>query len=386
MKDKIPGLSIFRRQNRSSADMSKTDKSKYYTYNSYSGKTRIVLALLSIIPFILIIYLFFYGKVELMDTVSVFLFSALALFSILTGFSLLRKSAEQLVALSRETGNLEVDERTAPIEIQADQELSDIANNFNAILQKLKVANRDIKEQSVQLMTYANDLSQSYLRIKQEEEIRNRLSRYVGEELVERLMNSSDGMPIENERRTVTILFADIRSFTTLTERMEAEELISMLNQYFSIMVNIVFDHGGILDKFVGDLLMAVFGIIPSANESAVNAINAALAMQSAIKKLMQERAEENKEVFEVGIGINTGSTIVGNVGSANRMDYTVIGDSVNVASRFEKLARGGEIIIGEQTFQLVQNRFQLKKKGQLRLRNKTEPIKCYNVVSDKIP
>jgi len=366
--------------------MSKTDKSKYYTYNSYSGKTRIVLALLSIIPFILIIYLFFYGKVELMDTVSVFLFSALALFSILTGFSLLRKSAEQLVALSRETGNLEVDERTAPIEIQADQELSDIANNFNAILQKLKVANRDIKEQSVQLMTYANDLSQSYLRIKQEEEIRNRLSRYVGEELVERLMNSSDGMPIENERRTVTILFADIRSFTTLTERMEAEELISMLNQYFSIMVNIVFDHGGILDKFVGDLLMAVFGIIPSANESAVNAINAALAMQSAIKKLMQERAEENKEVFEVGIGINTGSTIVGNVGSANRMDYTVIGDSVNVASRFEKLARGGEIIIGEQTFQLVQNRFQLKKKGQLRLRNKTEPIKCYNVVSDKIP
>jgi len=354
----------------------------YRSYHSYTGKTRVVLALLGIIPFTLLLYLVFDKRVELMDSVYVVFFSALALFSILAGFSLLRRSADQLVNLTKATSSLENGGKSEPIQIKADQELNDIATNFNFMLARLNEANHDIKEQSVQLMTYASDLAESYSRIKREEDIRNRLSRYIGEELVERLMNSPDGLPIENERQTVTILFADIRSFTVLAEKMTAEDVISMLNQYFTIMVNIIFDNNGILDKFVGDQLMAVFGIIPPSDESAGNAIKAALDMQRSTKNLMEERRRQNKETFEVGIGINTGSTIVGNVGSANRMDYTVIGDCVNVASRLEKIAGGGEIIIGEQTFRLVRNLFKTEKKGALKLRNKAEPVRCYNVVA----
>ena len=111
------------------------------------------------------------------------------------------------------------------------------------------------------------------------------------------------------------------------------------------------------------------------------DAIKAATEMQYATEDLMKERAKQDKETFEIGIGINTGSTIVGNVGSENRMDYTVIGDTVNVAARLEQIAKGGEIIIGEQTYRQTQGRFHIQKKGKLRVKNKTEPVMCYEVL-----
>ncbi|MBW2006334.1 MAG: adenylate/guanylate cyclase domain-containing protein [Deltaproteobacteria bacterium] len=353
-------------------------KSNYQNSKSFFGKTRIVLVLLGIIPFLLVTYLFVYENMDLTDRV--ILFSALALFSILTGFSLMRRSADQLVNLSRETGMVEAGVKSEPVHISADQELNDIASHFNSVLKKLNEANRDVKDQSVQLMIYAKDISQSYIRTKEEEELRNRLSRYVGEHLVEKLISSKNGVFIENERREVTILFADIRSFTTITERMEAEEVVSMLNQFFGTMVDIIFRNNGILDKFVGDELMAVFGLIPSENSASHGAIKAAIEMQDAAEELMKVRAKQDKETFEIGIGINTGSAIVGNLGSENRMDYTAIGDSVNVAARLEQIAKGGEIIIGEQTYDQTQGRFHIQKKVKLRLKNKTEPVICYEV------
>ncbi|MBW1673291.1 MAG: adenylate/guanylate cyclase domain-containing protein [Deltaproteobacteria bacterium] len=354
-------------------------KSKYQNSKSFFGKTRLILVLLGIIPFLLVAYLFVYENMDLTDRI--ILFSALALFSILTGFSLMRRSADQLVNLSRETGMVETGERSEPVHISADQELNDIANHFNSVLTKLNEANRDVKDQSVQLMIYARDISQSYIRTKEEEGLRNRLSRYVGEHLVEKLISSKNGVFIENERREVTILFADIRSFTTITERMEAEEVVSMLNQFFGIMVDIIFRNNGILDKFVGDELMAVFGLIPSNNSAPYDTIKVAIEMQDATEELMKARAEQDKQTFEIGIGINTGSAIVGNVGSENRMDYTVIGDTVNVAARLEQIAKGGEIIIGEQTHDQAKGSFRIQKKGEISVKNKTEPVICHEVL-----
>jgi adenylate cyclase len=354
-------------------------KSRYQNSKSFFGKTRLIFGLLGIIPFLLVTYLFVYENIDLTDRV--ILFAALALFSILAGFSLLRNSADQLVNLSRETGMVETGERSEPVHISADQELNDITNHFNSVVSKLQNTQSDIKEQSIQLMIYARDISQSYIRTKEEEELRDRLSRYVGEHLVEKLISSKKGVLLENERRDVTILFADIRSFTTITERMAAEEVVSMLNQFFGTMVDIIFRNNGILDKFVGDELMAVFGLIPSENSAPHNAIQAAIEMQDATENLMKVRTEQDKETFEVGIGINTGSAIVGNVGSDNRMDYTVIGDTVNVAARLEQIAKGGEIIIGEQTNDQTQGRFQIQEKGKLSVKNKTEPVICYNVI-----
>jgi len=354
-------------------------KSNYQNSKSFFGKTRIVLVLLGIIPFLLVTYLFVYENIDLTDRV--ILFSALALFSILTGFSLMRGSADQLANLSREIGMVESGVKSEPVHISADQELNDIANHFNSAVSKLQHTQSDIKEQSIQLMIYARDISQSYIRTKEGEELRDRLRRYVGEHLVEKLISLKNGVFIENERREVTILFADIRSFTTITERMAAEDVVSMLNQFFGTMVDIIFRNNGILDKFVGDELMAVFGLIPSENSAPHDAIKAAIEMQDATEDLMKVRTEQDKETFEVGIGINTGSAIVGNVGSENRMDYTVIGDTVNVAARLEQIAKGGEIIIGGQTYDQTQGRFHIQEKGKLSVKNKTEPVICYNVI-----
>jgi adenylate cyclase len=354
-------------------------KSNYHNSSSFFAKTRIVLVFLGITPFLLVVSLFIYEKIQLTDMV--ILFSALALLSILTGFTLLRRSADHLVALSRETGIIEAGEKSEPIQIKADQELNDIADHFNSIHKRLQEVNREIREQSVQLMIYGRDISLSYKKMKEEEELRYRLSRYVGDNLLEKLINAKDGVFLENERKEVTILFADIRSFTTIAEIMEAEELVSMLNQFFGIMVDIIFRNNGILDKFIGDELMAVFGLIASENTSSHDAIQAAIEMQYATEDLMKARAKEAKETFEIGIGVNTGSTIVGNVGSENRMDYTVIGNSVNVAARLEQIAKGGEIFIGEQTYRQTQTHFPMLKKGKLSMKNKTEPVTCYKVL-----
>jgi len=128
------------------------------------------------------------------------------------------------------------------------------------------------------------------------------------------------------------------------------------------------------------DQLIAVFEHIGSDNSASCDAVKAAIEMQAATEDLMKARSKEGKETFKIGIGINTGSAIVGNVGSENRMDYTVIGDSVKIAARFEQMAKGGEILIGEQTYLQTQGRFHIQKKGKLRVKNKTEPVMCYEV------
>jgi len=325
-------------------------KSKYHNSKSFLFKTRIAFLLLGIFPFLIVIYLFCYGNLDVTDTIV--LFAALALFSILTGFVILRHSSDQLINLSKKIDIAKVGESNGPIKIKADQELIDIAENFNAILDKLNGVDREIKEQSIQLVKYASDLSKSYEKSKKEEKLRTKLSRYV-----------------------------DIRSFTRIAERMEVEDVVSMLNEFFGTMVDIIFKNNGILDKFLGDQLMAVFEPILSENTAPYDAVKSAIEMQEAIEALMKVRGKQKKETFEIGIGINTGNSIVGNVGAENRMDYTVIGDSVNVAARLQQLAKGGEIIIGEQTYRQVKDRFRIEKKGELPVKNKNKLILCYSVL-----
>lgn len=352
--------------------------SEYHSVKSFVGKTRVVLALLGIIPFLLVVYLFTYQKIELSDMIV--LFAALALFSILAGFYMMRSFADKLVRLARETSKLDVVEDGALQRIKSDQELQDISEHFNTVVKKLKDANKNVKDQSMQLLVYARDLALSHEKIKKEEELRSRLSRYVEKSLVEKLINSESSVLIDSERRDVTVLFADIRSFTALAEKLPAEDVVAMLNEFFEIMVDIVFRNKGVLDKYVGDQLMAVFGLIAAESSAPANAVAAAIEMQDALTQLMQQRARQNQAVFKIGIGINSGSAIVGNVGSRNRMDYTVIGDCVNVAARLEVMAKGGEIITGEETYRRVKDRFRFDRAGQARLKNKSEPVAFYQV------
>lgn len=349
------------------------------TYSTFYGKILIALGLMALLPYLIVVYLFLYEKID--PTTTVYLFSPLVLFSILAGFSLLRRSADAIHRLSRETGMLESGEKRDLIRIKADRELTDIANHFNALYQKLEEMNRKNQDQATQLMVYARDLSLSYQRTKQEEELRNRISRYVGNNLVEKLVNLKDGVFLETERRQVTVLFADIRSFTSIAERMGAEDVVLMLNQYFSVMVDMVFKNNGLLDKFVGDQLIAVFGLVDTDTNPPENAIKTAIEMQAATAEMMQKRKRKGLQTFEVGIGINTGNAIIGNIGSSNRMDYTVIGDCVNVAARLEQMAKGGEIIIGEQTYIDNTGFFHFESRGEVYVKNKLDPVVCYNVL-----
>jgi len=341
----------------------------------------IVLVLVGILPFLLVIYLFIHEKLNVTDTMV--LLAALVLFSILTGYSLMRQSADNLALLARETAVIRTDEENRLIEITADEELTDIADNFNILIKRLNTLNREIKEQSVQLMTYGRDLSLSYQKIKEQDELRNKLIRYVGNNVVEKLVSSKNAMFLESERKHTTVLFADIRSFSAFSERVDAEEVVATLNQFFRIMVQIIFTHNGILDKFIGDELMAVFGVISSHDGGAADAVKAGLEMQAAVDELMAARQREGKVTYGIGVGINTGQTIVGSVGCDERMDYTVIGDSVNMAARLEQMAREGEIIIGEETYLRTRGCFRTEKKGNILIKNRVEPIVCYSVLCD---
>ncbi|MFO7839257.1 MAG: adenylate/guanylate cyclase domain-containing protein [Desulfosalsimonadaceae bacterium] len=359
--------------------MSRRKPIKPRDYYSLGGKVNVALALMIILPYLLLLYLFFRQQIDVSATALFFL--PVLFLPILAGFLLLRRSAKQLYLLSQQTARVRSGNHKGPIQIHADWELNEIAGNFNSLMEKMEEMNRKNQEQATQLMIYSRDLALSYEKSRQEEALRNRLSRYVGNNLVEKLVNLKEGVLLETERREVTVLFADIRSFTAIAERMTAEDVVLMLNQYFSEMVDIVFKNNGLLDKFVGDQLIAVFGLMESDTNSAENAIRTALEMQQATARLMEKRRSEGRECFAAGIGINTGLAIIGNIGSSNRMDYTVIGDCVNVAARLEEMAEGGEIIIGESTYRKNTGCFHFQSRGEVYVKNKNAPVVCYNVL-----
>ena len=348
-------------------------------YKSIGGKMLVALGMMAVMPYVLLVYLFISQEITLTQTAAAFF--PLILFSILAGYSLLRRSADNVFYLSRETEMLESGEKNGPIQISAEREINEIAAHFNSLVNRLEKMNRKNQEQAMQLMVYSRDLALSYQKTKQEEDLRNRLSRYVGSHLVEKLVSTKDSVLAETERREVTVLFADIRSFTTLAEQMAADAVVLMLNQFFSVMVEIVFKHNGLLDKFVGDQLIAVFGLVDATGNPADNAIRTAIEMQTATEEMMKQRKDAGLETFKIGIGINTGQAIIGNIGSSNRMDYTVIGDCVNVAARLERMAKGDEIIIGEKTYLSHTDIFNIESRGEIYVKNKTKPVVCYNIV-----
>jgi class 3 adenylate cyclase len=156
-----------------------------------------------------------------------------------------------------------------------------------------------------------------------------------------------------------------------------------MLNAFFDAMAEVIFANNGVLDKFVGDQIVAVFGLLPTTNAEQ-DAIKAAVEMQFATGKLMQSWQKEGKTTFGIGIGINTGIVLVGNVGSKTQMDYTVIGDCVNISARLQQLAGAGEIIIGDKTYQRSKGMFKVDKRITARVKNKAEPLECYTISTGK--
>ncbi|MBE9226042.1 GAF domain-containing protein [Phormidium sp. LEGE 05292] len=222
--------------------------------------------------------------------------------------------------------------------------------------------------------------------ISQEKRMKNAMYRYMTPGVAERVMAQAEDTLMIGERKEVTILFSDIRGYTTITENLGAGEVVSLLNQYFETMVEAVFDHEGTLDKFIGDALMAVFGAPLSLQDHAWKAVKTALDMRQRLAKFNQQRRAKNQPIIAIGIGISSGEVVSGNIGSHKRMDYTVIGDGVNLSSRLEGVTKEYrcDIILSEFTYNLCHQHIWVQELDKIRVKGKQEAVKIYRLISDR--
>ena len=220
----------------------------------------------------------------------------------------------------------------------------------------------------------------AHKRLAREEVARANYSRFMPEVVVKQLLENPDSFRLGGANQVITVLFADIRGFTAFAEKKNPEQVVGLLNQYFSAMSEIIFAHGGTLDKYIGDGLMALFGAPTATPDDARNAVNAAVAMQKRFATLNPELVAAGFSEIAVGIGLHTGEATVGYIGSEKRSEYTAIGDTVNLASRLESNTKGGQILISEATAKAAGAIFPLLKREPLMVKNRTQPVELYEI------
>jgi adenylate cyclase len=222
----------------------------------------------------------------------------------------------------------------------------------------------------------------SRLRLYEEKHLlRDTISRYVSPQMCQEILKDPSLLQLGGLRRKVTILFADIKGFTALSEKMEPEKVVEVLNTFFTEMVELVFQHQGALDKFLGDALMADFGVPVEIPQAPAQAVACALAMH---RRLQEMRDQGLTPIKGMRIGINTGEAIVGNIGSDKRMDFTVIGDVVNVAARLQELTKEleADTLVSEATFREVEGQFSFQAVPPVVLRGRRESTTVYRLMA----
>jgi adenylate cyclase len=218
--------------------------------------------------------------------------------------------------------------------------------------------------------------------VSSEKRMKSTMSRYMDPGIAERLL--AGGEDALGGRSVVgTVLFCDIRGFTTITEDLGAHATVTLLNEYFTIMVDCIQKQGGMLDKFIGDAIMAIFGLPLPHDDDEDRAVRACISMITALRQWNLERAEDGKKPVDIGIGLNTDTIVSGNIGSPKRMDYTVIGDGVNLASRLESACKeySARILISESTFGRLKGTYRVREVDKVVVKGKTEPVAVFEIL-----
>lgn len=233
------------------------------------------------------------------------------------------------------------------------------------------------------VLAYVGDLAWKYVvEGREKRQIKKLFSRYVSKDVYDQLVANPSLAALGGQRRHMTVLFSDIRGFTTMSEKGTPEDVVSQLNQMFTRMVAVVFAHRGTVDKFVGDMIMALYSAPLDDADHADHAVQTALAMIRTLHQLNEEWGRAGKPQLDIGIGINTGDMIAGNVGSDTIMSYTVIGDAVNLGARLESLNKdyGTRIIISESTRERLKGRYDIHPLGDVIVKGKTRPVAIFEV------
>ncbi|OQB54755.1 MAG: Adenylate cyclase 1 [Deltaproteobacteria bacterium ADurb.Bin151] len=237
------------------------------------------------------------------------------------------------------------------------------------------------------MMIYLGITIYHYFKEEQEKKkIRSAFQYYLTSSVINEMLKNPGKLKLGGDRRNLTVLFSDIRGFTTISEKMTPEELIMLLNEYLTAMTNQVFYYDGLLDKYMGDAIMAVFGAPLDQPDHARRACLTALAMMRELRRLQNKWEAEGRPVFDIGIGINSGEMVVGNMGSAMRFDYTVMGDMVNLGSRLEGANKeyGTNIIISEFTYNHVKDTICCREIDSVRVKGKTRPVRIFELLGEK--
>ena len=220
----------------------------------------------------------------------------------------------------------------------------------------------------------------AHKRLAREEVARANYSRFMPEYVVKQLLEKPDSFRLGGINQKITVLFADIRGFTALSENANPEKIVGLLNRYFTAMSEIIFAYGGTLDKYIGDGLMAIFGAPTASPEDSKNALKTAVAMQKRLRGLNEELSAEGYGRVEIGIGLHTGIATIGYIGSEQRSEYTAIGDTVNLAARLEQKALGGQILISEATAAESEGLATLIPQEPVQVKNRLQPVTLFEV------
>lgn len=234
------------------------------------------------------------------------------------------------------------------------------------------------------IVCYAGTSIYRYMKEEREKRmVRQTFSLYVPGSVVEEMLAHPELLRLGGEKKELTVFFSDIRGFTTLSEQLPAEELVPQLNEYLTRMTQVVFDHEGTLDKYIGDAIMGIFGAPLFQNDHSYRACSTALDMVKTLHTLHKEWQAQGKPVLHIGIGVNTGMMMVGNMGSERRFDYTVLGDNVNLASRLEGLTKkyGVTIVVSETTWEAAKDRFVGRELDVVRVKGKQNPVAIFELL-----